>query len=336
MKKLLLFVLAIGFGFTSFSQANKVVFMGAKAPEAAVMEMPPQQNSSTIIASEVPTTKTEILNGRATSFVPIGQSGNAYGFYNNSRTYVWADPNLNSVVFTHRMTGGVEVEGNSRLAYDLSTDGGTSWTTNAHVYSPLGPGPQYPDAAGRYPQGGIINPEGNTDPANAHYTYFAATLDGTNGGSWGGYCYGSNPLIETDPTNPSQVNLTTEGDYIRYVPDAFTVAQNGVAWYYDGSVDWSSGASDYTGNIILGRGEIVDDEVVYEERLIEFLDPGNSINDYKIAFAPDGQTGYIVASGTNDVGVAAYSYSAPYILKTTDGGEAWSDATLVQLGGVDG
>jgi len=333
MKKLFLLVLVFGIGFSSYAQ--KHVLRGAKAPNTELQIEKAPHNNGSALTGETPTTKTEMLNGRAVSFVPIGQSGNAYGYYGNSRTYVWADPNLNSVVFTHRMTGGVEVEGNSRISYDVSTDGGSSWTNNVQVYTPTDPGPQYPYAAGRYPQGLIINPEGNTNPDMAYYSYLGASIINTNG-IWGGYVYGSNALTETDPPNPTQTLLESDSDYWRLIPDAFTVTQDGVAWYFDGSVDYTSGASEYTGNLILGRGEIVDDEVVYEESLIEFLDPGNSINDYKIAFSPDGQTGYMVACATNDVGVAAYSYSAPYILKTTDGGETWSDATLVQLGGVDG
>ena len=334
MKKLLLFVLAFGIGFSSIAQTTHVL-RSTKAPNLdVVLEKVPQQSAKTIMATEKPVEQSQTIDGVTTTYVPIGQAGNAYGFYNNPRTYVWAEPSLNSVVFTHRMIGGVEVEGNSRLAYDVSTDGGSTWTNNVHVYSPLGPGAQYPDAAGRYPQGGIINPEGNTDPANAFFTYFAATLDGSNAGNWGGYAYGSNPLTATDPSTPSQVNLTSSGEYIRYVPDAFTVSPNGVSWYIDPSVDWSSGAGEYTGNIIVGKGEIVDGEVIYEESLFEALDPLDGINDTKIAFGPDGLTGYMLVM--SDAGAIDYTSYHPILYQTTDGGDSWSDPIHVQLGGVDG
>ena len=335
MKKLLLTVLAFAIGLTSFSQTRHVV-RSTKAPNTELLlEKAPQQSARTIMASEKPAPKTETINGVSATYIPIGQAGNAYGFYFGPRTYLWADNNLNSVVFTHRMTGGTEVEGNSRVSYDVSTDGGATWETNVQVYTPLGPGPQYPEAAGRYPQGGIINPEGNTDPANAHYAYFIATIINTNN-IWGGYAYGSNVLTETDPSNPSQVNLGFEPGYYRTVPDAFTITQQAVAWYLEPSVDLSSGSAEYTGDLILGRGEMDGGVIVYEEELIGFLAPLDGMNDSKIAFAPDGQTGYILVMSDSEGDPQPYTNYHPILLKTTDGGDSWSDPIHVLLGGEDG
>ena len=335
MKKLLLTVLAFAIGLSSFSQTKHVV-RSTKAPSTELlMERAPQQSARTIMAKEKPVAKTETINGISATYIPIGQAGNAYGFYINPRTYLWADDNLNSVVFTHRMIGGTEVDGNSRVSYDVSTDGGSTWETNTQVYTPLGPGPQYPEAAGRYPQGGIINPEGNTDPANAHYAYFIATIINTND-IWGGYAYGSNALTETDPSNPSQVNLGFEPGYYRTVPDAFTITQQAVAWYVEPSVDLSSGSGEYTGDLILGRGEMDGGEVVYEEELMGFLAPLDGMNDSKIAFAPDGQTGYILIMSDSESDPQPYTSYHPILLKTTDGGDSWGDPIHVQLGGEDG
>ena len=195
------------------------------------------------------------MNGRDVTFIKIGSAGNAYGFYGNPRTYIWADPAINSIVYTHRMLGGTEMQGNSRIAYDVSTDGGATWTTDVQVYTPLGEGSPYPQAAGRYPQGGIINPEGNTDPANAYYTYMIATLDNSNG-AWGGYGYGVNPLTETDPPHPTQTNLTSADGYYRLIPDAFHITPQAVAWYVDPSYEYDGANYNYTGDFLrcLRRG----------------------------------------------------------------------------------
>ncbi|MDP2722506.1 MAG: T9SS type A sorting domain-containing protein [Bacteroidales bacterium] len=336
MKKLLLFVLAFGIGFSSFAQVNRLVKKDTKAPRTELKMEAAPKISSDITNNDQPTKKTEMLNGRAVSFIPMGQSGNAYGLYGNSRTYLWADPNVNSVVFTHRMTGEAELEGNSRLAYDVSTDGGATFTNNVQVYTPLGAGTPYPIAAARYPQGAIINPEGNTDPANAYYTYFACTLDQSNGGSWGGYGYGSNVLNETDPPAPSQVNLTTGGGYYRLIPDALTVTTKGVSWYVEPSTDYSTGSSEYSGELIVGKGEIVDGAIEYEESLIEFMAPLEGINDCKIAFGPDGMTGYILIMTDGASDPLPFTSYHPALLKTTDGGATWSNPIQVQFGGVDG
>ncbi len=334
MKKTLLFLIVLSFSISTYAQEH--ILRSTKAPIENISLEPAPQGASSIISDELPDAIQSEIKGRIATYVPLGQAGNAYGFYNNPRTYLWADPNLNSVVFTHRMVGGVEIDGNSRVAYDLSTDGGSTWATNVQIYSPLGPGPQYPDAAGRYPQGGIINPEGNTDPANAFYTYYVVALDNSNGDAWGGHGYGSNPLTEIDPANPTQVNLTTGDGFYRYVPDAFTVTTEGIAWLIEPSMDVSTGNLEYTGELIIARGEMVDGEIVYEEELFEFMEPLEGINDSKIAFGPDGMTGYICVMTDATSDPVPYTSYHPVLLKTTDGGETWSDPIHVQFGGEDG
>ena len=332
MKKLLLFVLAFGIGFAALAQ-TKHVLRSTKAPNADVLMEAAPQTAGNIMDTELPETIQGDIKGRAATYVPIGVSGNAYGLYGNPRTYLWADPSLNSVTFAHRMTGGVEVDGNSRFAYDVSTDGGSTWTNNVHVYSPTGPGPQYPQDGGRYPQGAIINPEGNTDPANAYYSYFGPTLDNTNG-NWGGFAYGSNPLTATDPATPTQNNLTSGGDFWRLIPDAYTVTTKGEAWYVDGNYEGADYV--YNGTMILGRGGIEDGEIVMNEEIIDMFSNGEGINDMKIAFGPDGMTGYIVVMTDLASDPVPYTSYHPVMLKTTDGGDSWSEPMSVQFGGVDG
>ena len=324
--------MAFGIGFAALAQ-TKHVLRSTKAPNADVLMEAAPQTAGNIMDTELPETIQGDIKGRAATYVPIGVSGNAYGLYGNPRTYLWADPSLNSVTFAHRMTGGVEVDGNSRFAYDVSTDGGSTWTNNVHVYSPTGPGLQYPQDGGRYPQGAIINPEGNTDPANAYYSYFGPTLDNTNG-NWGGFAYGSNPLTATDPATPTQNNLTSGGDFWRLIPDAYTVTTKGEAWYVDGNYEGADYV--YNGTMILGRGGIEDGEIVMNEEIIDMFSNGEGINDMKIAFGPDGMTGYIVVMTDLASDPVPYTSYHPVMLKTTDGGDSWSEPMSVQFGGVDG
>ena len=330
-----LFLLIIALGIISTLDAQNFNLRDTKAPKEKILlgDVPTKNSSSTIIVK--PEIQEHEINGRVATYIPLGTSGNAYGLYSNSRTYLWADPQLNSVVFTHRMAGGTDVDGNSRLAYDLSTDGGSTWNTDNKVYQPTEPGPQYPYAAGRYPQGVIVNPVGNTNPDNAWYSYLAAAIINTNG-IWGGYVYGVNQLTQINPTSPTQ-HLLESGDGIyRLIPDAMTSTQDGFMWYVEPNTDYTSGEAEYQGNLIVGSGEIIDDDIVIEEELVDFLDPIDSFNDSKIAFAPDGQTGYMCFMSDSESDPAPYTNYHPILLKTTDGGETWSDPIHVQFGGANG
>ncbi len=342
MKKTLLIILALCVGGLTYAQNKTFEKVSTKLPDQKVVDLLGQKASPITSNYEKSPSQTYFVNGRELTFVQIGSSGNAYGFYANPRTYLWADNNLNSVVFTHRMVADPPTSyGNSRIAYDVSWDGGAdgTWTNSIQVYEPLGPGSQYPDAAGRYPQGGIINPPGNTDPNMAEYTYFIPTLDASNGTSnWGGYAFGTNGLTEVDPADPTQTNWTSGGEIWRNVPDAFTITQDGVCWMMDGS--YPDGlVSNYEGNFIFDKGMWDEDagDVVYEEELVEILEAGDLVNDTKVAFGPDGQIGYLCIMSDSPSDPQPFTSYHPVIWMTDDGGQTWTDeGNHCQLGGADG
>jgi hypothetical protein len=264
----------------------------------------------------------------------IGQAGNAFGFAFNRTTYLWADNNINAVTFTHRM---VTPPGTGYLAYDISKDGGLSWTSNIQAYDPT-----LPDGYdARYPQGAIYNPAGNTNPDNAYFHFFAPTLDGSNAGGspatdWGGYAYGVKNLA--DGGAGAQHNRTTTPPYYQYLPSAFTITQTGDAWMVDENTLGDAAGYTYQGSITIGHGiwdnDLNDYNYTFDQIPLEVA-TGDGINDIKIAFAPDGMTGYICVM-TNLPDVLPYTSYHPVLYKTTDGGESWSDPIEVQLGGQYG
>lgn len=267
--------------------------------------------------------------------IAIGQAGNAFGFAFMRTTYLWVDNNINSVSFMHRMN---TTPGSGYLAYDISKDGGLdgTWTNNNQVYNPTLPG----GFQARYPQGAIYNPVGNTDPDNAYYHYFAPTLDGSNTSgtlTWGGYAYGVKNLGAG--STATQHDRPSSGDFHQFLPSGFTITQTGDAWMIDDD-ELSNGDGTYTynGNLIVGRGIWDTDlsDFVYDFQLWPMdINPGDGINDTKVAFAPDGLTGYVcVMSQLPDL-LPHTSYH-PILFKTTDGGETWSDPIEVQLGGIGG
>ncbi len=341
MKRILLLGLALGIGAFSFAQNSQFKLVSTHLPKNVSTDQVAIKSAPSTQAVQQRNSASFNKDGRLLTFVPIGESGNAYGFYGDPRTYLWADDYINSVVFTHRMVVDPPGSyGNSRVSYDVSWEGGMdgTWTNNIQVYEPLGPGGQYPDAAGRYPQGAIYNPQGNTDPANAYYAYFIPTLDGTNvGGNWGGYGYGTNHLQTVDPPAPTQHNSTSSGNIMRLIPDAFTIQQTGDAWMIDGSFD--GGAGTYLGTMIWDQGVFSDaaGDYEYDEWTTAWASDALGWNDSKIAFGPDGQIGYFCVMMDDASMNPDWTNYHPALFLTEDGGESWSDDVIhCQLGGEDG
>jgi hypothetical protein len=335
MKKLLL-LSALVMSLVGQAQHNKQDFkpLSPKAPDNIYFEnsakAPNVRNGNTqfsILKSQEVRQDVDFVNP-----IPIGQAGNAFGFAYFRTTYLWADNNINSISFIHRM---MSPPGTGYLAYDYSTDGGWTWTNNVQTYNPTNSGA----FEARYPQGAIYNPEGNSDPGQAFFHYFAPTLDGSNSGgdnTWGGYAYGVKSL--TDGPVLTQHNQTSTPPYHQYLPSAFTITQTGDAWMVDENTLGNETDYTYQGSIIVGRGlwnySTKDFEYIFS--LIDMpVNSEDGINDIKIAFSPDGMTGYICVM-TNMPETLPYTSYHPVLFKTTDGGDNWSDPIEVQLGGDDG
>lgn len=331
MKKLLLSFLVVGlFGLGAQAQNKEdLKTMPAKAKMYVGLEETSTKSNNVPVAVELP--QVTIPNDvNIVTQIPIGTSANGYGFFVDARSSsVWVDNSLNTITFTHRQ----ELPTGNHLGYDISTNGGLTWTNNITMYDPVLGG-----SNARYPQGGILNPLGNTDPANAVQTYVAPTLDGSQGtaGSWGGLAVGAAPFAAG--ADMWQENWATGGGQQWFLPDAFHVTQQGTVYFIDALTDWDGTASTYAGSITVGKGvyDEASGEINYTYQSIDVpVNADDGINDIEIAFAPDGQNGFISIL-TNLEDPLPYTSYHPVLYKTTDGGETWSDVIEVQLGGADG
>jgi hypothetical protein len=335
MKKLILLFLVACFATVSAQEAsNRFRPKSPKAPVFSILD-PTTGPVKAISAPANPAPDRRTKDGKDLNFInpiEIGQAGNAVGFAFNRTTYLWADDNIKAATFMHRM---VIPPGSGYLAYDVTKDGGLTWENNVQAYNPTLPG----GFDGRYPQGAIYNPQGNTDPDNAYFHYFAPTLDGSNPGAgvnWGGYCFGVKQLL--DGSTPTQTNQSSSPPYYQYLPSAFTVTQTGEAWMIDENTLGDPSTFNYQGSLIVGRGiwDVDQADFVYNFDLFPLdIKADGGINDIKIAFAPDGMTGYICVM-TELPDALPYTSYHPVLFKTTDGGNTWSDPIEVQLGGADG
>jgi hypothetical protein len=349
MKRLVLLGLVMGFGFMATAQSThnlKQDLPEHKAIDKVMVGIEPAKASSVVTNQEI---NTAVLppskNVNVVNIIDIGTSANAYsyGYGGGQKSIVWAVPELNMVTNFHRMGGVLDPGGYSGdLGYDLSVDGGLNWENMIEIYvAENNSGGEYYTDAARYPNHGVWNPEGNTDINNAWMSYFAPNLDGSNStNSWGGYSYGA--VNMGDPSIRTKNLQSAASPYYQYIPDGFEITKNGNVYVLDVNQDWSSGSVVYQESLILNRGVWDDGEedFIFTQELLDApvaeatTRPAHS----QIAFAEDGQTGYISFLGDNetvDVISGAPGYY-PIIMKTTDGGDSWTDPQGIQLGGPNG
>jgi hypothetical protein len=349
MKNVLLCLLALTIAISGYSQ-QKPVFKGDVKSLSAIKSdrIGWEPVKTKPITTSTVTTPANYKNTRDVNFVTvvsIGTSTNAYsyGYAGGQKTILNANNDINTVTHLHRMGGILDPGGYSGdLGVDISTDGGMTWSNQNEIYTSTISGGTYNTDAARYPNHGIYNPAGNTDPNNAYVTYFAPTLDGTNAAdSWGGWAYGRASIgnLTTDTTK----NLDhTAAPYYLYIPTAYDVSNQGVAITVDVNQDWSTGTVAYQGTLIVARG-VWDEGIgdfVFEKSLLDF--PTNAENDRPVfvqfAFGPDGQTGWIcvITDNASVTPLIDLRYYYPVLFKTTDGGQTWSDPITVRLDGPDG
>jgi hypothetical protein len=346
MKKTLLLVLAVFIGFAVIAQRYTVKpnIKAEKAINAQKIGSEPTKAYAIGQARKV----VEPGNYKGTDFVNIITFGSAangytYGYGGGQKAIVEANNDLNTVTHFHRMGGTADPGGYSGdLGYDYSTDGGMTWTAMNECYVAVNNagGTYYTDAA-RYPNHGIFNPAGNTNPNNAFITYWAPTLDGSNGaGSWGGYGYGR-AKIGTLTDTLRHLSASRPGDGVfQYIPLGYCTTSLGDVWVADLNQDWTSGALVYQGTMIINHGvwDPIEMDFVYTEELIDCptID-GSRPTFIQIAFSPDGMTGYIcVLADNGEIPFVAGTSFFPILWKTTDAGATWSDPISVSLGGPDG
>jgi hypothetical protein len=356
MKKILLFILVFGVGFSLMAQ-NTYKFK--KEPKHATIyqkmavDKEPLKPSALTKAKVNPQQLAAQEGDRNTDIVTIidiGTSANAWCYNSNNtgnqKSLVWAEPGLNIVTNFHRDGGTLNPSAFSGdYAYDISMDGGMTWTNQIKCYTAVNNNGGSDGDAARYPNHGIYNPTGNVE--DAYVSFFGPNLDGSNsdtpGAGWGGYSYGVNKISSPDDTTGSYNTHTSQDGIFQYIPDAYDINSQGVAYLIDKNIDWTSGTGVYQGSIIVDKGTFDSEQgdFVYEESLFDYDSPLTFGSPWftQVAFGPDGMTGYIAILGNNgetwntgDFRNSIY----PIFWKTTDGGETWDGPTAIQIDGPDG
>ncbi len=186
MKKHLLFGCALFVSISAFSQNLKQVKQTGITDKLAKREFIAQPNESNSAfkntAGIIRTNKTNLAaktaSSGATSCTKFSGSANAFGFYQDGHECLQYNADLNAISFVHRCspTYSSIPNGNTGvMVAKYSTNQGTSWDSTVIWANTT--------VLGRYPQGGLYNPPGNTTFTNAYVVgmgeYVGAAFDGT-------------------------------------------------------------------------------------------------------------------------------------------------------------
>jgi len=345
MKKITLLVLAICIGFVAFSQQAYQFKIDTKEKKAENPELIGVEPVSESAITKTFTEKKKVTapsdrDINIVSVVDLGTSANiyGYGYGGGQRSLVWADPALNTITNIHRMGGEDDPGGYSGdLGYDISKDGGETWENNIEFYiaSENEGGEYYLDAA-RYPNHSIFSPPGITDPNEAYVAFFGPTLWGTND-IWGGYYYG---VASIGDTSYHTKHLPLGDDVYYGVPNGYDLTTEGMQIAINDNYNLVDDV--YEGNLIVSKGTWNDSNLDFDFEF-ELLDAPiddemGFTSDEKVAFGPDGITGYItmlVNTGEAEE-QSGYRNVYPSYWKTTDGGENWDGPHFIQLDGANG
>ncbi|HEX2901742.1 MAG TPA: hypothetical protein VHS96_18670, partial [Bacteroidia bacterium] len=113
----------------------------------------------------------------------IGTSSNVFTQILTEANPIAVNNDINTIVFVHRNNATAFGGHSGQIRYDVSTNGGSTWSSDQGVLNPLSVNGTN---GARYPNVGIYNPAGNTNPNNAYLGYYAATVAATWNGSVSG------------------------------------------------------------------------------------------------------------------------------------------------------
>jgi len=279
----------------------------------------------------------------------LGTSINPFTVVTAGRNCVSVVPELNTVAYFRRAgdsdPGGATGRPGNKLVYDLNTRGGDEgfWQlSKGPLFSDdlFIDAPNYDAAltnyAPRYPQGAIWNPVGNTDTLNAFAFGVAAVLDGSNASataSWGGMGRGWQKLTGN---GPATVNLWSSPDPLHYISEGMEVSKTGSIFTVNPERDASGTPITFTDKVTIYRYNYntstgnFDSTITYVPFSNEGGEYATTVASSQIAFGQDGLTGFLAIAAANNEFDSIATY-LPYIAKTTDGGNTWSDFKLIQI-----
>jgi hypothetical protein len=274
----------------------------------------------------VPKSHVQHANAKTSAVSPVqmGTASNVFTVLRQEQNQVVTVPHLDMVAFIHRNNGGVFGGSSGELRYDLSTDGGATFTNDLGSLTPLNTN------ASRYPNMSVYAPSTVTNPNDAKLIIAAPTLNSAP--AWDGHISG----VVTAGQNSGTENYTFVGQGT-YLQGGLCESSGGKFWHIE-----SEGVSNLPGPNFklysgvfdpMGNGGAGDINFTLASTISPNWELSYDQTEYyvgpNIAFSPDGQTGWIGFLG--DLVGGSDTTLLPCFMKSTDGGATWGNPVEVDL-----
>jgi len=343
MKKSLLFLSFLSFAFFLNAQTHKVNINDIRAVKTENAKLA-SQNTPDIPLADSPFSQTpnngntaELREGIGFS-IPLGSSYNIYSVVSEGPNALNYIPEINTFAFCHRQNNG-EDGGSGIISFDVSTDNGATWDATNKPLSPALTAENGTVINGnRYPNGSIYNPAGNTDPDNAYFVGTGAALwtDPDYGNNWGLEFVVSSKL---DGTTDIDEQYYTIPDSNAYLPMGMVHQPDGSQWYTNLRREQNATFQLFS-PVLATKLVFNEDTKTFDRTVTELaLNYETGLDSFavnpRIAFSPDGVTGYAVIGGIDGDDTEVYPSSKPIVWKSTDSGDTWTKQPRIMYQGLD-
>ncbi len=336
MNKLFTLVAVSGFAASTITAQTSIINMQKRLAEknkpANNEKITPTKQNLPLALKDAAVTTTLIFNA-------FSGSANVYGLLSNASKPLQYNDNINAISYIQRKSDtyvGIPSDNTGVIVAMISNNWGTSWDSTCIYSSATDPG--------RYPQGAIYNPVGNTNIANA---YVVGSGPALNGGNWNGSWYASKQLATPGST---LYNNTASS-----APNAMQLFSNGSATYSptQGKQDFAQfGFTSTDDGIVRSLAQIANNinasqfdlrgaqlvkgiftagvftwstdsfipPVIIQPTSLEKQMSGNLYQAWNEA----GTVGYVIFIGTKTGAINANLGWQPIVYKTTNSGATWA------------
>jgi hypothetical protein len=259
-------------------------------------------------------------------YTGLGSASNIYSSITPEQNQVYANDSLDLVAFIHRQDISIFEGSSGILRYDISTDGGMSFSNNVGILNPLD------TAAARYPQLTGFRVSSSTDPFDHKLVWTAPTF---SGGAWQGMVNGTADVAANSPvastenydfnTDPSNLG----GGLCQGLPGEF--------WSFDISFDGVNNND----SLYIQKGTYNPLSEDVEWTMHDWIHPNHNLTfdgtvktaGNNISFSPDGNIGWAAFLG--DLVGGPDSTFSPIFIPSIDAGVTWAAPIEVNLDSIE-